>query len=78
MRLGSQMSPPIDEWAVRVRKQLAAELDGIGNVTLIALAGEQYRTMLRDVPWPYEIPMKGLGIGQQPGWLTRKLDDDSR
>ena len=24
-------------------------------------------------PWPYEVPMKGLGIGQQLGWSTDKL-----
>jgi hypothetical protein len=40
---------------------------------LVALAGEQYRTALRDVPWPVEIPMKGLGIGRQLGWLTAQL-----
>jgi hypothetical protein len=73
LRLGSQMCPPVTEWAEGVRKQLREELNGIEDLTLVALAGEQYRTVLRDIPWPYEIPMKGLGIGQQLGWLTRKL-----
>ncbi|GAA2130786.1 hypothetical protein GCM10009825_12020 [Arthrobacter humicola] len=36
-------TPPIHEWAARVREQLAVELAGLENVTLIALAGEQYR-----------------------------------
>jgi hypothetical protein len=42
-------------------------------VKLIALAGEQYRTAVHDGPWEYEAPMKGLGIGQQLGWLTGKI-----
>jgi hypothetical protein len=25
--------------------------------------------------WPHEMPMKGLGIGQQLGWLTEQLAD---
>ncbi|MET4144325.1 DUF6884 domain-containing protein [Arthrobacter sp. UYCo732] len=37
------------EWAVTVRDQLAVELNGLEQVTLIALAGEQYRTALTGV-----------------------------
>ncbi|KRE81358.1 DUF6884 domain-containing protein [Arthrobacter sp. Soil764] len=70
---GSRASAANQEWADMVRKQLEDELNGVENITLLALAGEQYRTILRDVPWPYEVPMQGLGIGQQLGWLTRKL-----
>ena len=33
----------------------------------------QYRTALRGLPWECEIPMKGLGAGQQLAWLTAKL-----
>jgi hypothetical protein len=36
--------------AVGVREQLTAELAGLQYVTLIASAGKQYRTTLRDVP----------------------------
>ncbi|WP_264353849.1 hypothetical protein [Pseudarthrobacter sp. MM222] len=39
----------------------------------IALAGEQYRIAVHNSRWPDEIPMKGLGIGQQVGWLTERL-----
>ncbi|QYF88469.1 DUF6884 domain-containing protein [Arthrobacter sp. PAMC25284] len=76
MRLGTNhaSSPPIHAWAARVREQLALELAGAGEVTLIALAGEQYRTVLHGSPWPSEVPMEGLGIGQQLGWLTEKLN----
>jgi hypothetical protein len=44
-----------------------AELAGIENVTLAALAGEQYRTILLNSQWPSEVHMQGLGIGPQPG-----------
>lgn len=71
-------SSPIHQWADRVRGQLAVELAGIENDILIALAGEQYRTVLLHSQWPYEIPMKGLGIGQQLAWLTAKLSDEKR
>lgn len=75
MRLGTthRTTPPIHDWAARVQDQMAAQLAGLESVRLIALAGEQYRTILWDCPWPYEVPMKGLGIGQQLGWLTGKL-----
>lgn len=66
-------SPPIHQWADRVRVQLAEELVEVPRVVLVTLAGEQYRTVLRPCQWPFEIPMLGLGIGQQLGWLTRKL-----
>jgi hypothetical protein len=72
VRLGTNHpgTPPIHQWGAMVKEQLAAELAGLENVTLIALAGEQYRVAVRGVPWPVEIPMQGLGIGQQLGWLT--------
>ncbi|MET1155545.1 DUF6884 domain-containing protein [Arthrobacter sp.] len=75
VRLGTnhRTATPIHTWAAGVRDQLADELDGLQNVKLIALAGEQYRTALNGVPWPSEVPMKGLGIGHQLGWLPGKL-----
>lgn len=75
---GSRTSSANQEWEDKVRKQLREELDGIQNVRLIALAGEQYRTVLRDIPWPYEVPLQGLGIGQQLGWLTARLSENER
>lgn len=75
VRLGTnhRNSPPVHQWAERVREQLAAELAGMENVKIIALAGAQYRTVLHGSRWEHEIPLEGLGIGQQLGWLTRKL-----
>lgn len=78
VRLGTnhRTTPPIHQWADTVRGQLDTELAGLKDVTLVALAGEQYRTALLHSTWPYEVPMKGLGIGQQLGWLTARLNDE--
>lgn len=75
VRLGAEGpgTPLLREWAAGVRAQLDTELAGLENVTLIALAGSQYRTALQGVPWPVEVPMQGMGIGRQLGWLTGKL-----
>ncbi|TSE15039.1 hypothetical protein B1A87_003025 [Arthrobacter sp. KBS0703] len=78
VRLGTNTSPSVRAWAAMVQGQLAAELEGVEDVTLIALAGVQYRTALLHCRWPYEVPMKGLGIGQQLGWLTAKLSANER
>jgi hypothetical protein len=77
MRLGTnrRTSPPIQSWCNRVQERLAAELAGLENVTLTVLAGEQYRYAVYNSQWPHEMPMKGLGIGQQLGWLTEQLAD---
>jgi hypothetical protein len=75
IRLGTnhRTTPPIHQWGARVKEQLDAELAGLENVTLIALAGEQYRIAVHNSRWPVAVPMKGLGIGQQLGWLTAQL-----
>lgn len=67
-------TPPIHAWADRVRDQLAVELADVPGVCLVTLAGQQYQTVLRPCQWPFQIPMKGLGIGQQLRYLTSKLD----
>lgn len=74
MRLGTSTGPDVNAWADRVREQLAAKLAEVPRVTLVALAGAQYQTVLRPCQWPFEIPMKGLGIGQQLGYLTTELN----
>ncbi len=60
------------EWDELVRAQLADALADVARVLLVALAGERYRTVLHPCQWPYEIPMRGLGIGQQLAWLTER------
>lgn len=75
VKLGTnaRTSPPNHQWADQVREQLAAELADTPHAVLVTLAGVQYQTVLRPCQWPFQIPMKGLGIGQQLGWLTNRL-----
>lgn len=73
-KLATPTSLATQYWADRVRAQLAQELADVPRVLLVALAGERYRTVLHPCQWPYRIPMKGLGIGEQLSFLTRELD----
>lgn len=79
MRLGTnhRTSPPIHRWCQMVQAQIEAEYAGSENVSLIVLAGEQYPYAVHGSPWPHEVPMKGLGIGRQLGWLTEQLACES-
>jgi hypothetical protein len=73
MKLGTLLGPPVKHWSAVVRNQLADELNGIGDFRLVALCRGQYRNALDGSKWQYEVPMEGMGIGQQLGWLTGKL-----
>jgi hypothetical protein len=68
-RLGANTA----DWCWLVRSQLCAELTFVHGVELVVLAGENYRGFLDGSPWPVKVPMEGLGIGQQLGWLTRAV-----
>jgi hypothetical protein len=72
-RLGHKSGPPIWAWAQDVALTLGHELAGTPDAELLVLAGEQYRTFLRFVNYPARVPMEGMGIGQQLGYLTRAL-----
>ena len=62
-------------WAVRVFGQLEPHLDAVENVTF--LAGRRYREFLEprlgSSGLVVNVPMEGLRIGEQLGWLTRQL-----
>lgn len=76
VRLGVN-SDPVSVWARRTAGQLEQALRDVpAEVRLLVLAGATYRTVLEHLPhaWQVEIPLAGLGIGQQLSWLTRKLD----
>lgn len=74
MRLGSgRRNPQLQQWRGMVQGQLEVELAGVENVKLLVLAGAQYRHAVCSSRWEHEIPLKGLGIGQQLGWLTARL-----
>lgn len=74
-KLGDLPALKREDWARQVRAQLARDLRPYRHdqITLVALAGKDYRAALDGVLWPVEVPMRGLGIGQQLGFLTREL-----
>ena len=62
-------------WAGSVLTQLAPHLTNVGTVTF--LAGQRYREFLeaplRSRGLEVSVPMEGLRIGEQLGWLSREL-----
>ena len=73
-KLGHKHGPAIWDWAERVARQLDAELAGDNEIELLVLAGEQYRTFLARCDYRATVPMAGMGIGQQLGYLTHHLN----
>jgi hypothetical protein len=63
-------------WGLKVLKQMIAE--GIARAELVALAGAKYTEPLVRAGLSVETPMKGLGIGKQLRWLTRKAHGVTR
>ena len=63
-------------WARSALAQLSPHLDNVGSVTF--LAGLRYREFLEPSLMSrglnVSVPMEGLRIGEQLGWLTRQLD----
>lgn len=79
VRLGQRDRPgkpgamPIWTWAQLVTDELVARYPDPADVEFIVIAGEQYRTavhLLERAGYSCEVPLKGLGIGQQLGHLT--------
>lgn len=74
MTLNTMDLPTRQEWAQRVMCQIA---DNIHTGKVIILAGKKYREFLsgsmQDHGYSVEVPMEGLGIGQQLAWLNSQL-----
>lgn len=61
-----------DSWNRNVVAQLQTHLDP--EDTIVCLAGSAYRAWIPSSPWAAaEVPMAGLGIGQQKAWLKERL-----
>lgn len=78
LRLGSVGGPDVDEWAAGVGKQLAIEslfTWAPQPIGLDVLGGRLYQRVLDHVPFVcwWNVPMEGMGIGQQLQWLTRQV-----
>jgi cytoplasmic iron level regulating protein YaaA (DUF328/UPF0246 family) len=67
--LNTKGSKEIKLWADKVIKSLSKEID-LDMDRVIFLAGEKYRKYLLPSIKNYEIPMEGLGIGEQLKFLT--------
>ncbi len=57
-------------WGRKVLEQMIGE--GIARAEFVALAGAKYTEPLVRAGLSVETPIKGLGIGKQLAWLTRK------
>ena len=70
--LNNMSGSEIKKWGVAVLAQLRQVADLSGDRFLI-LAGEKYRRELLPAMANYEIPMEGLGLGQQIAWLKKQV-----
>lgn len=78
LKLGTKQAPPIYQWAEHAAWGLARELGDVREpIELLVLAGDQYRVILGFLECPAEVPLYGLGIGQQLGWLTQRLNEEA-
>ena len=50
---------------------------GADPFELVVLAGQVYRTFLWRTAWKCQVPMEGLGIGEQLSWLNVQLGQGS-
>jgi hypothetical protein len=74
--LAAMSKPNRLQWGERILTQLRPILNGGDSVVI--LAGIRYREFLesplRSSGCTVEVPMKGLGIGQQKAWLLSHTD----
>jgi hypothetical protein len=73
--LSEMANSAVKDWADTVINQLQ-ELVDLENDNFLFLAGERYRKYLIPHISNYEIPMRGLGIGEQLHFLKMRLLKD--
>lgn len=65
-----------EEWSNRVFQYISEHFDAGTNVVIFA--GRDYRKylqpLLENAGYAVEVPLEGLGIGQQKAWLKRRLE----
>jgi hypothetical protein len=65
-------------WSEEVFKQISSEFNT--DIVIYLYAGSNYREFLQPLleycGFKVLVPMKGLGIGQQLGWLKNQLESD--
>lgn len=75
--LNTMKSAQVKDWALDVIDQMEGKID-FRNDEIIFLAGEKYRKFLQPLCRNAKVPLEGLGIGKQLGWLKKKLDATKR
>jgi cytoplasmic iron level regulating protein YaaA (DUF328/UPF0246 family) len=73
LTLNTMLSKERKAWAEKVLADLKREAD-FKRDQFVFLAGNKYRQYLLPVLKQYEIPMMGLKIGEQLGWLKEQLE----
>lgn len=72
LTLNAMKSGELADWEAMVRAQTAAKGIDLGYQAVVVLAGRRYRRWCEHLP-NVSVPMKGLGIDQQKGWLRAQL-----
>lgn len=70
--LNTMKSGQVKDWAIDVIDQMQGKID-FQKDEIIFLAGERYRKFLMPLCRNAKVPLEGLGIGKQLGWLKKKL-----
>lgn len=71
--LNTMKSGQVKDWALDVIDQMEGKVN-FKKDEIIFLAGERYRKFLMPLCRNAKVPLEGLGIGKQLGWLKKKLD----
>jgi hypothetical protein len=75
--LNTMKSGEVKDWALDVIDQMQGKVN-FQKDEIIFLAGERYRKFLIPLCRNAKVPLEGLGIGKQLGWLKKKLDSIKR
>lgn len=70
--LNSMSVSQVRDWAGTVIDQLRLKAD-LSNDKFVILASEKYRAFLTPHLRSFEVPLKGLRIGEQLQWLKREV-----
>lgn len=75
--LNTMKAAQVKDWALDVIEQMQGKIN-FQKDEIIFLAGERYRKFILPLCRNAKVPLKGLGIGKQLGWLKKKLSSVQR
>jgi hypothetical protein len=70
--LNTMKATEVKDWALLVIDQAQGKIN-FRNDEIVFLAGDKYRKFLQPLCRNAKVPLVGLGIGKQLGWLKKKL-----